>query len=253
MRTFVLIAAVSLPLAVIAAERGHSVSGSAPLGATGAAPLGGVGSLIHSSVAGAGSRSGTYRGGYSANPYTNAFSGQRRYPNQYQGYSYNRRGHTYGVVAPFFYGFGYANPYYSDYSDDSLAGLPNQDPVDTPADPASQHLAMQEDLLGQEIDQLNSEISAMKEQSRQAEPPVPYRALPQEGEEPVNPPTPPVTVVLNDGRKFQSSNFAVVNDTFWDFSKSPARRVAMMEVNVPASVKASAADGAEFPASSPDQ
>jgi hypothetical protein len=144
-------------------------------------------------------------------------------------------------VSPFFYGAGYV-PYGTfDYGDDFGASPYAGAPVDTPEDPLTQHYEMQENMLGGEIEHLNAELEELR-QEQSVRPP--YRA---NVEQETAPPSPPVTVILRDGRRFESSSYAVMDGTFWDFSKSPSRRVPMAQVNVPASVEASAAKGAEFP------
>jgi hypothetical protein len=60
-------------------------------------------------------------------------------------------------------------------------------------------------------------------------------------------PSPPVTLVLTNGEKLQVQNYAIMGSTFWDFSKQPARRIPLSSIDVPASTKATEANGAEFP------
>jgi hypothetical protein len=43
-------------------------------------------------------------------------------------------------------------------------------------------------------------------------------------------------------------NYAVMGDSFWDFSRQPARRIAISSLNIEASTKATEASGGEFPA-----
>ena len=38
-----------------------------------------------------------------------------------------------------------------------------------------------------------------------------------------------------------------MDDKFWDFSKQPARRIELSDIDLAASTKATAATGAEFP------
>lgn len=58
---------------------------------------------------------------------------------------------------------------------------------------------------------------------------------------------PPVTLVLRNGEKFQVQNYAVMGQTFWDFSKQPVRKIPIGSIDLPASAKATEASGAEFP------
>ena len=61
------------------------------------------------------------------------------------------------------------------------------------------------------------------------------------------PPPPPITLVLRTGEKLQVHNYAVVGQTFWDFTKTPARKIPIANIDLPASTKATEAGGAEFP------
>jgi hypothetical protein len=60
-------------------------------------------------------------------------------------------------------------------------------------------------------------------------------------------PAPPVTLILTNGEKVQVQNYAIMGSTFWDFSKQPARRIPLSSIDIPASTKATEANGAEFP------
>jgi hypothetical protein len=57
-----------------------------------------------------------------------------------------------------------------------------------------------------------------------------------------------VTVVLRNGQKLQVQNYAVMGDSFWDFSRQPARRIPLSSVDITASTKATEANGGQFPA-----
>jgi hypothetical protein len=58
----------------------------------------------------------------------------------------------------------------------------------------------------------------------------------------------PVTVVLRSGQKIEVQNYAVMGDSFWDFSRQPARRIPLSSVDIAASAKATEAGGGQFPA-----
>ncbi len=241
MRSFLIAGAIVLGAAAASAQHGHSVSGRAPVGATGPAPTGGVGSLIHAPSVHSGAG---YRGSSAAftSPYRSAYTNGNRYGNR-GGTGHYGRGRRYAAV-PFFYGTGYVGgPDYFDYGDYAESPYAAA-PIDTPTDPLTQHYEVQENMLGSEINQLHAEIDDLRAQRETAEPMPPYRAPDSASEAPASP---PVTVVLRNGQRFQSSNYAVMDNTFWDFSKSPMRRVPMADVNIPASVEASAAAGAQFP------
>lgn len=144
------------------------------------------------------------------------------------------RGNAYGsYYLPFYYPtLDYGSSYYN-------AGSPYGDPGPNVAvDPATQNMVEQQNMLGEQIDRLTAtveELSASREPA-----PVMTRTEPP-------PPTPPVTVILRDGRRFQSASYAVMNGVFWDFSKDTPRRTPLENVDVTASVKATEDSGAEFP------
>jgi hypothetical protein len=56
-----------------------------------------------------------------------------------------------------------------------------------------------------------------------------------------------VTLVLRDGQRLSVENYAVMNQTFWNFSKRPAQRIPISSIDVAASTKATEAEGGEFP------
>ena len=107
-----------------------------------------------------------------------------------------------------------------------------------PPDPL-QNVAAQQEILSDEIERLNAKIDQL--QSSRSEP-----GTEQAAAKPV-PPAPPVTLVLKNGNKVQSSSFAVMNGVFWDFSKQPARRIPISDVDLAASTRATEESGAEFP------
>jgi len=59
---------------------------------------------------------------------------------------------------------------------------------------------------------------------------------------------PAVTVVLRSGQKIEVQNYAIMGDSFWDFSRQPARRIPLSSVDIAASTKATEAGGGQFPA-----
>ncbi len=160
---------------------------------------------------------------------------------------YGRYGYVpyYGLYAPYFSYLG--TPYYGDYNsfdnsnDTGGYGPPPDDPNFDPNGPA---LPPNDNGLGNQMAQLNDQLNDLRgrlDQSQQ--PPTPYRASSPEPAAPV----PPVSVVLNSGKILQIQSYAVVGDTFWDFSSQPARKIPLSSIDVPASTKASEASGAEFP------
>jgi hypothetical protein len=116
--------------------------------------------------------------------------------------------------------------------------------------------ALRQDALTQQMEQMNAELRQMRESQAadtqpggvpmqmqpSSPPPAPAAATP----EPLPPPT-PITIVLQNGRRFPVSNYAVMNGVLWDFSKQPARKIPVSTINLAASQAASEESGAEFP------
>ncbi len=57
----------------------------------------------------------------------------------------------------------------------------------------------------------------------------------------------PVTLVLRSGQQIEVQNYAVMDQTFWDFTNQPARKIPLSNIDVAASAKATEAKGGEFP------
>jgi hypothetical protein len=163
------------------------------------------------------------------------------------------RNHGRGVVVPYAY---YSAPFlpFFDYGNSYDSGSP-QDPAAADAASAqAQDAAVTANMLGDQVDRLTAEVESLRNQqaTQPAQPAVPPTpSLPYAAPGPKvqerTPAEPPITVVLKNGRKFQAQNYAIMGQTFWDFSTQPAHRIPMAAINVPASVTASSANGAEFP------
>jgi hypothetical protein len=134
----------------------------------------------------------------------------------------------------------YFAPYYSygDYGSgfyDMPPSAPPEDPnIATGADVTA-------NLLGEQIQRLSAQLEQLKNEQQPA-PPASAAQAPQEA-----PPVAPITIVLRDGQRLQVASYAVMGRVFWDFSKQPARRIAVADIDVAASAKATEAAGGEFP------
>lgn len=139
-------------------------------------------------------------------------------------------------------GYGYfPAPYYPflGYSDSGFASYQNDAPP--PPDPGVQNMIAAEGALGHQLQILSDQIEQLKNaQQRGAEP---------EDNEDVQqtPPQVPITVVLRNGQQIQVQNYAVMDQTFWDFTRQPARRIPVSSIDIAASTRATEAKGAEFP------
>ncbi len=168
----------------------------------------------YSSVSGYGSSASV---GSSSSGYGGRFRGDyRRVP-----YSY--------FFSPYYYPF-------LDYGSAPYGGGPGDVPDEQPyPDPAF----MGQNALGQQVQRLTAEVDQLK-----YGPPPPLSARSSDP-----PPTPvmPITVVLRNGQTLQVQNYAVMDQTLWDFSKQPVRKIPVSNIDITASSQATAANGAEFP------
>jgi hypothetical protein len=146
----------------------------------------------------------------------------------------DRRGAVgYFVGAPFYYSYGdYGNSIF-----DSPYG-PMEDSN------ASSDTDVTANLLGEQLQRLSAQVEELKSEQRQAGPATAAAPAPPHD---APPPVAPITVVLRDGSRLQVASYAVMNRVFWDFSRQPARRIAVADIDIAASIKATASAGGEFP------
>jgi hypothetical protein len=151
-------------------------------------------------------------------------------------YSRNYRRLPYGYFfAPYYYPFlDYASSPYLDYGYGGYG-------YDAAGDPNAQGALMAQNMLGDQINRLSAEIDQMRYAQQQMAPPPPAPS-----EDP-QPPSRPVTLVLRNGQQLRVHNYAVMDETFWDFSVQPARQIPIANIDVAASAKATIANGGEFP------
>ena len=221
----------------------------------------------HSSAPYTGGRVGNFNGGFHSG-FPSTFNGNQPYPvppvvalqhpelrpraagvtgirpGAYANSNSNSRGQV-----PFFSPI-YSAPYlpFADYSGYYDANQQSKAEADAAAAQA-QNAAVTQSLLGEQIQRLSAQIDDLKNQ------PSPQSTASQSTTSPPNtqampdpaPPQPPITVVLKGGHNMQVQNYAVMGQTFWDFSSQPARKIPLSSIDVPASVNASNASGAEFP------
>ncbi len=138
------------------------------------------------------------------------------------------------VVAPYYYPF----LDWSGATDYSASGAPGYDDPGNGPDPGSDAMMMNQAALGQQVQRLTGQVNdLMYSQGYQG-----YAAS-----QPATPPAPPVTLVLRDGQRLQVQNYAVSGNTFWDFTDRGTRRIPISTIDLAASVKATQANGGEFP------
>ena len=151
----------------------------------------------------------------------------------YRGYGY--RGRDFRRLP---YGYFFA-PYYYPFLDYGSSAYPDYG-YDPGPDPDAQGAAMAQNMMGDQINRLSAEIEQLKYAQAPQPPPYAIREDPQ-------PAQPPVTLVLRDGQQLKVQNYAVMDQTFWDFSTQPTRKIPIANIDVAASAKATAASGGEFP------
>jgi len=153
---------------------------------------------------------------------------------------YTRRGGGYGHGGGHggvpFYG-SVALPYYGwgDDMDVSAQPLP-------PVDSTTQVLANEIDKLTEQVQQLTAERQAQASQAPAFEPEGPAAQVQ------TVPPEPSTILVLRDGKKVETDNYAVMGATFWNFSAHPVQRIPIAQIDVSASRQANELRGIEFPA-----
>jgi hypothetical protein len=164
------------------------------------------------------------------NPYVNGFSAIN--PNLYR---YSATGRYYNRLPRTLFWGGYGGFYYptTGYSDPYLD--PNGYAPPPPPDMAQNDLGGQVQRLSEEIDRLKNA------QNAQQDPPQPVAAADPQ------PPAPPITLVLRNGKQLEVQNYAVMDQTFWDFSSQPGRRIPIASIDVDASIRLNEAKGVEFP------
>ncbi|HSU30317.1 MAG TPA: hypothetical protein VLJ11_03700 [Bryobacteraceae bacterium] len=179
-------------------------------------------------------------------PHSAGFTGIRPGAYSQSGGYYYQRGR--GGYLPYTYGLPYLPIFdYGDYG----ASQQNSAIADAVAAQA-QNAAATQNLLGEQVQRLSAEVENLRDQAAsqpapaQQSSPTP-QAQPAPDPDPA-PPRPPITVVLKNGNRVQVQNYAVMGQTFWDFTTQPARKIPVSNINVPESINASSASGAEFPA-----
>lgn len=140
--------------------------------------------------------------------------------------------------APYYYPLlDYASSTYPDYGEgyDMAA-----------ADPNAQGDVMAENMLGDQINRLSAEVDQLRYGQQQPMAPAPG------SEQDPQPPSAPVTLVLRNGQQLRVQNYAVMGQTFWDFSTQPTQKIPIANIDVAASAKATMASGGEFPQLEPN-
>jgi hypothetical protein len=151
----------------------------------------------------------------------------------------------------------YGLPFGYDFDDDDMAN--NGSAYQAGPDSDEQALEMNQSAMADQLQRLNAELADLRsaQQYGPAGLPSPYAPpyAPQytpPGAQ-AAPPRPPLTLVLRNGQELKIDNYAVMNQTFWDFSSQPVRKIPLSSIDFAASEKATEANGGEFPAISSNQ
>ncbi len=98
-----------------------------------------------------------------------------------------------------------------------------------------------------ELDRLRDEVEELRDELRERErpratAPEPQAARPAAPEVPVR----AAVLVLRDGRRLETFNYAVVGDTIWVLDEHRARRFAVSDLDLDATIQANEERGIEF-------
>jgi hypothetical protein len=146
---------------------------------------------------------------------------ERRF--EHGGFGYG--GFGYGFI-PLFNSYDFASDYWA-----SQAAPPEPPPVDPTAMAINDQLGHLQD----QVNQLQAQASAN----------MPPAQAPAAAEE-KTPAEPATVIVLRDGRKVETTNYAVMDRTLWNFSARPVQKIPLSAIDMNASEKANADRGVDF-------
>lgn len=133
------------------------------------------------------------------------------------------------AVAPFFGGLALPDTY------------SEEDMVPPPPAPGTDAATM---ILADEVNRLRGDIRQLQsEKQTLAMPPSP---APAATPAPPEPPAPATVIVLRDGKQVETTNYAVMDQTLWNFSAHPVQKIPLTSVDLQASQKANSSRGIDF-------
>lgn len=142
------------------------------------------------------------------------------------------RHHRHGFVFPGYFGGGYYLPYaYSDY-----------DVMDTGVDDSMED----ESAYGPTIFDRNGQAPVPSQEDYRAELRAKTEAAPAAPVEQPVAEQPPTVLVFKDGHQQEVVNYAIVGSTLYDLSNGRARKVALAELDLKATVKQNDQRGVDF-------
>jgi hypothetical protein len=156
-----------------------------------------------------------------------------------------RRGHFFRGFGfggyPFFNTWGWGGwPYYTDYTAWDYDQQQNQYDYQTQQNMQLQ-AELQDDQRQQfELEQQLADLRAAAAAPRQPQPPPQPAAAPVESE------MPPTVLVFRDHHQVDIRNYAIANNTLWEFAPHWTRKVALSDLDIPATIAANEERGIEF-------
>src|SRR5262249_32651254 len=102
----------------------------------------------------------------------------------------------------------------------------------------------QQRQMSDEIARLSDEVTRLREelQYRPSVPPAPVEARPPAPPEPAK----PTVLVFRDKRTQEVNNYAIVGQTLWVLTEQRARKIALAELDLPATAKLNDERGVDF-------
>lgn len=206
---------------------------------------------------GGGSGFGGWVHGNTSSFYTYNHNGGGHRASGHQHGGYHRGGPVTAFPQPYypylpFLSYGFTSDLNSDLNFDDN-GAENNGPEYAPPpqpNPGEAAMQMNQAAMANQLRQLHAELEDLKA-AESATPPPAASYAPQANE--TEQPQPPVTLVLRNGQRLTVNDYAVMDQTFWDFSKQPVYKIPLSNIDLAASQRATEAAGGEFPALSGPQ
>jgi hypothetical protein len=155
-------------------------------------------------------------------------------------FGHGHRHFRYFAWYPWWYSYSYYPYYWSYYSPMANYGYSD-------ADEAQSQAYNYDQQISNEIGQLQDEVESLREElrSRSIEAPAPPAASPTPTAASPGSRTPTV-LVYRDGHTREITNYAIVGPTLWVLSEQRGQKVALAELDIPATIKTNDERGVEF-------
>jgi hypothetical protein len=100
--------------------------------------------------------------------------------------------------------------------------------------------------MAEQIGELRGELNQLRQQEQF--PPQQMGLMPPANDTTAQPAEPATVIVLRNGQQLETKNYAVMDQTLWNFSAKPLQKIPLSSINIPASEKANADRGVDFSA-----